>query len=181
LNLRFEAVEDPYREVVQPCRYLQTIALPANIKFEQSWGKTRPGVVETEKSKVRETLKGVAGTFLSPPGPTPFTTKGLFTRDSSRSIDEIVSDLRGGDVIKIDLGRFLSFWNVVVKEVTPVFHCKFSREGDPISARVNIIFESYEMMTVETLGEAYSKSNFSNKTIQKDTAGVVVKGKIKQV
>lgn len=181
LNLKFEAVEDPYREVVQPCRFLQTIALPANIKFEQSWATARPGVVETEKSKIKETLKGVAGTFLSPPGPTPFTTKGLFTRDSSRSIDEIVSDLKGGDIIKIDLGRFLSFWNVVVKEVTPVFHSKFSRQGDPISAHIGIIFESYEMMTVETLTEAYSKSKFSSETIQKDMAGKVVKGKVKQV
>jgi len=181
LNLKFEAVEDPYREVVQPCKFLQAMTLPANIKFEQSWAKARPGIVETAKHEVRETLKGVAGTFLSPPGPTPFTTKGLFTRDSTRSIDEIVNDLKGGDIIKVDIGRFLSFWNVVVKNVTPVFHSKFVRKGDPISAQVNIVFESYEMMTVETLEEAYSKSNFSNKTIRKDMAERVIKGKVKQV
>lgn len=181
LNLKFNAVEDPYKEVTQPCRLLQAMALPSNIKFEQSWVAARPGTPEAERGKVKEALRGVAGTFLSPPGPTPFTTKGLFRRDNTRSIDQIVGDLKGGDIIKIDLGQFLSFWNVIVKEVSPVFHAKFARSGDPVSANVNIVFESYEMMTVETLEKAYDKDKLSSGVIQKDALRGAIKGKVKEV
>jgi len=179
LNLKFEAVNNAFEEVVQPCKLLQAIALPSNREYEGAWNSEKgvPQISSKEKSKAKKVL----GVFLSPPGPTPFTTKGLFTRDNTRSIDEVVGNLKGGDIIKVDLGRFLSFWNVIVKEVIPIFHLKFTSDGDPISANVNIIFESYEMMTAESLIDAYSKSTFSSKASSEATKGKVVKSKVKKV
>jgi len=179
LNLKFEAVNNAFDEVVQPCKVLQAITLPSNREYEGawSWEASVPQVFNKEK----DIAKKVLGALLSPPGPTPFTTKGLFTRDDTRSIDEIVGDLKGGDIIKVDLGRFLSFWNVIVKEVSPVFHSRFTTSGDPISADVNIVFESYEMMTVESLENAYSKSSFSSKTSEEITKGKIVKSAVKKV
>jgi len=178
LNLKFEAVEDPYREVVQPCLLLQSIALPSSVSYDEA--NTEKFLKKTGITKgSKEFMQGVAGAFLAPPGPAPFTTKGLFTRDNNRSIDDIVKGTQGGDIIKIDIGRFLSFWNVIVKEVSPLFHIKFSESGDPISGSVNIIFESYEMMTVESLKQCYDKNNFSVGKIQGSELNKGIKGKIK--
>jgi len=169
LNLKFEAVNNPYEEVVQPCKFLQAMALPSNVKISE-----RAGTIIGAK------LKSMGGNFLSPPGPTPFTTKGLLTKDNTRSISDIVKGLESGDLIKVDLGRFLSFWNVIVKEVSPVFSTKFSRSGDPISASVNIIFESYEMMTTESLDRSYDKTSFSPKVDINNIKGKVIKSRINQ-
>jgi len=182
LNLKFEAVEDAFSEVVQPCKFLQSMALPSDREPEGIWESvsSSPGVTPSMVTRAKRVL----GAFLSPPGPTPFTTRGLFTPDTTRSIDEIVSGLKGGDLIKVDLGRFLSFWNVIIHEVSPVFHCRFTSSGDPIGATVNVVFESYEMMTVEALDDAYSKAAFSSRTSQ-DTTKLkgegVVKSPVKKV
>jgi len=165
LNLKFEAVENAYKEVVQPCLLLQSIALPSNVSYDQAKVEKYSEKLGISEDYVKA-AGWVAGAFLAPPGPTPFTTEGLFSRDNNRNIDDIVKGIQGGDIIKIDIGRFLSFWNVIVKEVSPLFHIKFSETGDPISGIVNIIFESYEMMTVETLKQCYDKENFPVKSIQ---------------
>jgi len=177
LTLKFEAVENAYEEVVKPCQLLQSIALPSGVSYSAEQGdqfREEVGVKKSGMPTAREVLK----TFLAPPGPTPFTVAGLYERDNNRSISRIIEDSKGGDIIKIDLGRFLSFWNVIVKEVSPLFHIKFSNSGDPISAVVNIIFESYEMMTVESLADAYSKANFSLGTVRDDISKKSVKGRI---
>jgi len=167
LNLKFEAVENPNREVVQPCLFLQSIALPSSVSYDAA--HTEEFLEKTGiKKGSKEFVQGVAGAFLAPPGPTPFTTEGLFARDNVRNIDDIVKGIQGGDIIKIDIGKFLSFWNVIVKEVSPLFHIKFSEGGDPISGSVNIIFESYEMMTVESLKEVYNKKNLGKILKDKD-------------
>jgi hypothetical protein len=100
--------------------------------------------------------------FLGPPGPTPFTTEGVLNlqRASSELGDTtgIVEGLKGGDKIMVELGRFLTFYNVIVREVTATVPIKFDQHGSPVSATVLVIFETYEMMTVEGLSDAYQKT-----------------------
>jgi hypothetical protein len=152
VNLKFEAVYDALQEVVVPCQILQTIALPSNTAYSQVAQEEL-----TARAKVGDIKEGIGGIFLAPPGPSPFDAKGLLSRDRRRSPDAILSGLKGGDIIKVDIGRFLSFWNVIVKEVTVQYANKFTKSGDPVSAIVNIVFESYEMMTVESLDDSYKK------------------------
>jgi hypothetical protein len=144
LNLKFEAVVDAKREVLEPCRILQSLALPSEYSADP----------DKAVSKVP---------LLGPPGPTPFMLEKLATYKRSNKAIQQASDFfdnfQGGDLIVIELGSFVTFWNVIVSEVTLLVPPKFTREGDPISATVSIIFETYEMPTVESLKSAYNRAS----------------------
>jgi len=158
LRMRFEAVVDPFVEVAEPCRILQSMSLPSE-----------PGGAKANQIGVtnHQMIQDVANhldklPFLGPPGPTPFTTEGVLNlqRASSELGDTtgIVEGLKGGDKIMVELGRFLTFYNVIVREVTATVPIKFDQHGSPVSATVLVIFETYEMMTVEGLSDAYQKT-----------------------
>lgn len=158
LRLRFEATVDPYKEVAEPCRILQSLALPS----EPREGKTN----RSEISK-HQTIQDISNALskipiLGPPGPTPFTTEGILNLNRASSelgdITGIVEGLKGGDKIMIELGRFLTFYNVIVREVSSTVPIKFDMHGDPVSATIRIAFETYEMMTVEALSDVYRKT-----------------------
>jgi len=165
LNLKFEAVTSPQLEVVEPCRLLQTMALPSEPSGQAGltdfWTNLKKGVEEhglLDPRAYDEALSKLP--VLGPPGPTPFTTEGILNAERSwneLNETEVIEGMKGGDIIVVDLGKFLSFWNVIVKEVSTVHHIKFDPSGDPISANVNIVFETYEMMTRESLETAYQK------------------------
>lgn len=157
INLKFEAIRKAHKEVVEPCQLLQAIALPSN-----NASYTEASEMELTKSKYAAVKEGIGGVFLAPPGPTPFDSKGLLSRDTNRNASDVVYGLKGGDIIKIEIGQFLSFWNVIVKEATVQYANKFTKEGFPISAIANIVFESYEMMTVETLDDSYNMKKYPN-------------------
>lgn len=161
LNLKFEAFEDPYKEVTQPIKMLQIMALPR----DPSGGKgLSTSDIFTAMGKV-----DISGTFeaiskaplLAPPGPTPFTLDGILDLGDINSANEKASDaewrkgLKKGDIIGIDWGKTLSFFNVIIKEVTPLFQPMFDVNHNPVSASVSIIFETYEMATVEDLKRSY--------------------------
>jgi hypothetical protein len=167
LRMHFEATENPFTEVAEPCRLLQSIALPS----EPREGKTN----RSEISK-HQTIQDVSGALskipiLGPPGPTPFTTEGILNlqRPSNELGDttSIVEGLKGGDKIMVELGRFVTFFNVIVREVSATVPIKFDPLGNPVSATVNMVFETYEMMTVEGLSDAYRKTAASTN----DTGG----------
>jgi hypothetical protein len=120
------------------------------------------GINNWDVSQIWKALSTVP--LLSPPGPTPFTLEGILNTGSSTSGAnkkvtemEIREGLKGGDIIIVEWGRLLTFYNVVVKEVTPSIPPVFDKNGDPIKATVNIVFETYEMMTVEALEKTYIK------------------------
>lgn len=144
LNLRFEAVTDAKRQVVDPCRILQSLALPSEYSSDP----------DKAVSKVP---------LLGPPGPTPFVLETLNTyRRSNKAIQQppdSFDDLQGGELIVVELGSFITFWNVIVSEVNVLIPPKFTKGGDPVSATVNIVFETYEMPTVESLRSAYQRSS----------------------
>jgi hypothetical protein len=108
-------------------------------------------------------IKGVMGLLptLTPPGPSPFSWAGIL---SSRkpitevNITSIIEESKGGDRIMLQLGKFLRFDDVIVKEVSTAYHIKMDMYGDPISADTTVIFETYEIPTVQSLETAYTKS-----------------------
>lgn len=126
LPLRFEAIKDPQVEVVQPCLALQQMALPT--KGEDS---------------------GFLGVLplLQPPGPSPFQT-GLNS--------EAGKQLGAGEDITITVGNLLTFKSVVVHNVTVTFDTRYTAQGLPISAKVDIAFQTYEIVTKEGLAEIYN-------------------------
>ena len=157
LRLRFEAVEDTFTDVVEPVRLLQSIALPS---------EPQGGVVDFEEVKKTVEAHGAVEALsklpvLGPPGPSPFTLEGILNAERSWnevSETEIIEGLKGGDIIVVDIGKFLTFWNVIVREVSALHHIKFDPSGNPVSADVNVIFETYEMITKESLEKAYQKT-----------------------
>ena len=125
LNLRLVAKNDAEKEVVCPVKMLSSLALP------------------------REAAAG----FVAPPGPSPYKILEGF-RGSGRFGKMVEGMLRFfnekmivSENIRIDVGMFLTFENVVVKSVDARFHSKFTPEGYPIAADVNIVFETYQILT----------------------------------
>lgn len=168
LNLKFEAIEDPFIEVAEPCRILQSMSIPS----DPSGGLGLPvddlfnsvvGLVTGESgiSDVTNALSKVP--LLSPPGPTPFTVEGILDFGGTRKLkeDEVREGLRGGDIIIIEIGRFLTFYNVIVNDVTVIIPPKMDINGNPVSASANLVFETYEMMTIESLKQVYTKDVLS--------------------
>jgi len=157
LRMRFEAVQDTFKEVLEPCRILMSMALPSGPKETQG----------TSSSKF-DSVQDLAGAldivpFLSPPGPTPFSLEGILNLKGSRleKIGSYLEEAKGGDLIMIEVGRYVSFFNVIIRSVSCITPVKFDNLGNPISASLNMVFETYEMMTVEALAEVFNKTTLS--------------------
>ena len=142
-------MDDPLKQVVEPCRILQSLSLPSELL---------PGA---NGGFVGDALNAIP--TLSPPGPTPFTLEGLLGKSKPRGeiteeeVTSLTSSITGGDKILIEFGRFLNFFNVVIRSVDLTVPIKFDSNGNPISAKLNLVFETYEMMTVESLANSYKK------------------------
>lgn len=157
LHLVFQAYEDPVREVVEPTRILQSMALPALS-------------LQTETETI---WRGIEKEFpiLAPPGPTPYNPEGLLREGGkiNSKIGERLQKFAGGDEILVEIGQFLTFSSVVVTSVTPTIPAMFNPNGNPVRSEVSITFETYEMMTVEDLSKVYNKTNAP--TVYKDGTG----------
>lgn len=156
LRLKFEAIKDAYREVVLPGRMLQSMALPSDPSAKYAAGQ--------DIGK----LEALISLALKPPGPNPFSLDDVLSGNKSFSAmneSEVRDSTKSGDFIMIEIGRFLTFFNVIIRESEVSYKTKFAEGGDPIEAEANVIFETYEMMTMESLKDSYDKY----------TAGVVSK------
>jgi len=156
LKLKFEAVEDAFINVVEPCRLLQSIAIPSDPSEESGNPKEAERLIK--EGKYLEAVSHLPA--LLPPGPTPFSWGGILSGSRSfhtMSRSEIVQNVEGGDYIMVEIGRFLTFYNVIVKEVSAAHHIRFGPDGNPVGVDVNIVFETYEMMTTEGLKRSYEK------------------------
>lgn len=132
LNLKVVAKDDAEKEVVEPVKLLSSLALP------------------------REAIAG----FMAPPGPTPFSFSETFkavgiggeVQKAAKAWEEkgMVTE-----EITIQVGLFLIFTNVVVKSVDARFHSKFTPKGYPIAADVNIVFETYQVLTREEFANVF--------------------------
>jgi len=163
LKLKFEAINDSFKDVVEPCRILQSLALPS----ESGEDATATGVTTAyESGGIGAALELLP--LLTPPGPSPFSLEGVLT--SRKPIDElnitsIIEGSKGGDRIMLQLGKFLRFDDVIVKEVSTAYHIKMDMFGDPISADISLIFETYEIPTVQSLEKAYEKTSLFQESV----------------
>lgn len=146
-TLRFEALDDVKREVIEPCLRLQQLALPS-------------GGVEISGEDF----------LLQPPGPNPFYLESLSTVDilGHKPLSKMFGK---GEVIDIDIGNgFLKLGSsegqngVILKNVKVEFDNRMSKDG-PIGAKVELEVQTYEMLTRKKLAQMYSmeeKSAFTN-------------------
>lgn len=125
MKLKFEAFSNVKSEVLDPCRKLQALALPS---------------------------KGIeaAGSqwFLVPPGPNPFFLPGV-----GGAVGEF-TNFGPGDFITVTIGDFVTFSNVIISSVDVVYESRMSVDG-PVGAEVTVVFQTYEMLTKESLETAY--------------------------
>lgn len=163
LRLKFEAVIDPYDEVLEPCRLLQTMAVPSDPSTDREGGR---GVLTDLAKKIKdlkfnEAYDAISNLpMLTPPGPSPFVWDGLLsgqTNYTEKNRSDIEESIEGGDFIMVELGTFLTFWNVIVRRGGVNYDVKFDKSGYPISAQAEILFETYEMPTKESLEYSYTQ------------------------
>lgn len=89
---------------------------------------------------------GVEGVGLTPPGPSGFAIKQGEEGDISR-----------GETIAINIGNFLGFRSVIIRNVKVTYENRMSADG-PIGAEVDMTIESWRMMTREELEGVYDNS-----------------------
>lgn len=163
LAFRFEAVSDARSEVVMACQKLQALACPsvAQDVFDTSkmtgWGAKLVSTVN----------KAINSIGLTPPGPSPFPDwKG--TSDEINNLKHgglldptLLSSFKNGDFIIVEIGRLVTFWNVIVRSVDVTYQPRMTSEGDSVSATAYVNFETYEMPTIEDLNSAYNDAKLS--------------------
>jgi hypothetical protein len=155
LTMRFEAIKNTQIEVVEACKLLQKMSLPSEISNASSGSNTL----------LQDVISDIP--TLIPPGPTPFTLSGILDlrsmsgQNSGTRFNKIKEGMGGGDIIIIEIGRFLTFYNVILNKVGVSIPPTMSNDGNPISATVNVVFETYEMTTTEELDKMYTKGVLS--------------------
>ncbi len=128
LNLRFEAVNDPEKEVLAPIRELQRMILPYT------------------RGKHGDKM------LMLPPG--PLATGGI-RKFFGLSQDE-------GEIISVRIGKLLRMNKVIIREIDKTIMNRWEEGGNPISATVAIHFQTYEIMTKNSLeNEVYHVSKSS--------------------
>jgi hypothetical protein len=123
LNMKFESISDSSKEVTEAFKTLQKICCPSDpsggegtdvIGMANAFNSLDAGKIGTALSKTP---------ILIPPGPTPFTTEGVLNLRSAGDlgggvgVNATKERLNGGDVIIVEIGRFLTFYNVIVNNV----------------------------------------------------------------
>lgn len=139
VKLKFQAINDPVNEVLRPSIKLQQLALPAGADPVSFSGFNVPIP------------------FLQPPGPSP--AKFGNTSESSQKMEEGGTIGRPGETTEIKIGTMIKFSSVIVKEVEVTYPSKYTAGGYPISAEVNIVFETYEILTKQQLEQSYNQVN----------------------
>lgn len=130
LTLKFEAVYDAGREVTDACLALQQMVLPGQPK------------------------KFLGVPLLAPPGPSPHLYEGE-ENDFVKKVGDWAKE--GGDEINIIIGKLMEFKSVIIKDAQTNIEPKFTVEGDPVGATVDLVFETYEIFTKDAIAEAYMK------------------------
>jgi hypothetical protein len=140
----------------------------ANVKDRAAEFASKPGL--TAASELIKSLP-----LLSPPGPSPFSWEGILSSRkpvNELNISSIVEGTKGGDRIILQLGKFLNFDDVIIREVSTAYHIKMDTFGDPISADINVVLETYEIPTVQTLSRAYEKTTLGTSIEENETEGI---------
>jgi hypothetical protein len=121
MKLKLEAETNAKYEVTDACSRLQGLALPSGGATDIGGGKW----------------------FLTPPGPSPISSK------------------LPGETVSINIGSgWLRFSSIIVESVDVVYENRMSA-GGPIGAEVTIKLSTYELLTKKSLVEAYNANMIS--------------------
>lgn len=135
LRFNFQSINDTYSNVIAPCKALMQMVSPGTM--DVSVGKTTVPL-------------------LTPPGPSPFAlSENKKLSGDGKSGSPTLKGLDAGDIISINIGRHFFFPKVILKNVLPSFDNKMDVNGWPISAEVEIIFETYEVITKSDLDHIF--------------------------
>jgi hypothetical protein len=140
LNLKFQAVYNTMKEVVQPCRELQRLILP----YTPSDG----GIINELG-------------FLAPPGPRFITTS---IKDWGKKVE--------GEVVDIHIGKYYFIKKCIVVDVSSKTPPRFEKGGNPIGAEMSIHFQTYEIVTKDTLDTDVYNGN----PVKEDTPEEIASG-----
>jgi len=139
LNLKFEAINDVYKEVLYPIIELQRMSLPFSGHKHEAEQKTLGGFF--------------AESFLAPPSPDPFIIAGVNLRGKLPWVKNPEGVFEN---ITVRIGTLLELKKVVVKDIHIQLQPKFSREGVPVEAMATVHFQTFEIVTKESLDNIYS-------------------------
>ena len=150
ISLRFESENDAEKEVVGACRFLQKLCLP-----------------------------GESNMLFLPPGPTPFdippeakaVMRGIVAPEAEvQGASGVLAGFKG-EIISLRVGRFLYFPSVIVQDVTVSYDTRYSDRGLPISAKVTIVFQTYEVVTKPQLERIYEEKPYEEKPPEERLVG----------
>jgi len=157
LSLKFEAINDTSEEVTKPIRELQRMILPYSGRSEVAGDSTLSSALHAA---------GVAGEFfLAPPGPNPFKIIGL---EKIRGVSKLhIAD--EGENITVQIGNLLKLRKVIVKDISVDHNPKFEKGGATISAVATVHFQTFEILTKETLDYMYNMVDLKPSKDQRTT------------
>lgn len=144
LHLKFEVIRNATNEVLKPIIELQRMSLP--------YSSNKSGVPELKTNSNVDflaSLGSAAGallkeSFLYPPGPSPF---GKLAQKGT------------GEHITVKLGKFMIIEDAVIKDIGIEVPPRFMEGGAPTGAIVSVHFQTFEMLTKETLDNIYKNIN----------------------
>jgi len=134
INLRFEAINDPVKEVLAPCRELQRMILPYT------------------RGKYGEKA------LMLPPGP---LAAGGIRKILGLSTDE-------GEIISVRIGKLLKMSKVIIRDINHTFMNRFEEGGNPMSANVAIHFQTFEVLTKNSLEDELYHVSKTSKALKKE-------------
>jgi len=95
--------------------------------------------------------KTAGNAFLTPPGPSPF-----------KEITEVVDWASDGEITYISIGMLLLIKRAIVKDVVIEYLPGFTKSGLPIAANAAVHFQTYEILTKESLNSNANEGGVYN-------------------
>lgn len=133
VSLRFEAINDANTEVLLPALKLLSLPLPSRSM----------------------SFLGGSDFFLVPPGPAPFPDNLVGKVMNLRSLGDVKNLGKStGEQTTVRFGGILTIRRVLVIDVSVKWDQRCDAVGTPLAADLDLIFESSEVMTKESLYEA---------------------------
>ena len=162
LPLKFQAVSDTFKNVIEPCIALQLMISPriGELGFLVPPGpKPMYGITEALGKKI-ESVTGVAVEKVIGGGKKFIEEETTATKNILKVANSIKTKfVEKGDNIRIDIGKFLRFEHVVITDLDIKYGTKFDTDGNPVSAEANITFETFEVLTQDSIRAMYQLYN----------------------
>jgi len=89
--------------------------------------------------------------FLHPPGPSPY-------KEAAANFDYF----NEGEITYVAIGTLLLMKRVIVKDISIEYLPQFTKDGDPIAANAAVHFQTYEILTKETITDKTDSGGIYN-------------------